>query len=172
MREPQKPYPPQRQSQKYTVKHIDEPLIRKEYICNEDTNFDEYLEDWKDSHDWKEGDPLPELFEFTYDNLVCNLAELMAKVPTNIDPSNVLISLHRDRYIDHVEFSVKIRKPTDPVQQQKDFNQDKAEYQKAEAQYQKDLAAYTEWFATTEIAKKEKELADLKKHLKPKKQRH
>lgn len=161
MEQPQKPYPPHHSA--YSVKYVDEPLIDKEFITSEDVNFDEYLEDWKESHEWKEGDHLPELLEFSYANPICSLAELIAKVPPGIDPANVRISLHRDRYIDFVRFSVKIRKPTDPIQQQKDFEQAMADYQKAEAQYQKDLLEYNEWFTTTEIAKKEKELADLKK---------
>jgi hypothetical protein len=163
MNSPHKPYPPYRQDQKYT----EEPLISKELVTNDDRDLDEYLDEWKGSHSkWKEGDSTPELAYLEYDNPICSLAELMAKIPSGVSPADVFISLHRDRMIDYVEFSVKIRKPTDPVQQQKEFDQAQAEYQKAEVQYQKDLLKYNEWFAANEIAKKEKEILNLKKDLK------
>lgn len=166
MKEPRKPFPPNKRD--YSAKFTEEPIMNIEFITNEDQDLEEYLEDWKDQNDWEEGDPvhsIPVFEYFKYKNSLGTLAELLAKVPTGIDPKDVYLSLSRDRGVDYVGFSMIFRKPTDQDKLKKDFDDAQSAYNEAEKQYQKDLAVYQEWYAADAIAKKEQELQDLKKKL-------
>lgn len=160
MKEPEKPWPPHKWE--YEHEYNETPVIDIDMITNEDADEEEYLDNWKDQHDWKEGDHLPELRGLGYDNEMCTLAELLAKVPADVPPEDVVISVNRDRMIDYINFSVTARRPTDKKALKNAYQEAYKEYERKEAQYQIDLAAYQEWKAQDEIKKKQKEIRDLK----------
>lgn len=111
MEKPIRPVPSHEYNPKYSVKYTEKTLISKHFIPDEDLSRDEYLDRWKESCNWKEGDFLPEVLDLKYDTPVSTLAELLAKIPAGTDPSKVIISLHRDRHLTYIEFSVKVRNP-------------------------------------------------------------
>lgn len=163
MKEPVKPWPPIKISEKYSRKFDFEELLIKYYMADED-NMDDFIQDMQEWEKFK-GKPLPEVKEFSYDNVVCTLADILNTLPPNTDPRNVEISLHRPRYIDHVEFRVSLKKPTNSEVLDELYNKDLCNYQASLVKYEKDIIEYREWVLKQEIHKKEQELEALKKKI-------
>lgn len=161
MKEPEKPWPPHKWE--YEQEYTEEPIIDIDMITNEDRDMEEYLDDWKDQHDWKEGDHLPEITDFGYHNDMGTVADLLKKIPEGMPLEDVVITINRDRMIDYVNFSVTYRRPTDKKALKSSYLQALKEYKQKEKQYQTDLAEYQEWQKQEEIRQLEEKLAKLKK---------
>jgi hypothetical protein len=164
MKKPEQPYPPH--DWEYNQEYTEETIFYIDYTTDEDLEEIDYMENWKDQNDWKEGEPLPTMPEILgYENEICSLNDLLSKCPAGIDPSNVFIYINRDRMMSQVDFSVKIRKPTNKSVLKDAYNKAFKEFKIKNTQYQKDLSIYNEWLAQEEIKKKQKEIRDLKDQL-------
>lgn len=160
MKEPEKPWPPR--EWEYEHDHTEVSLFYKEYLTNEDMDEEEYLEDWKDQNDWEEGQPLPVLEYASYNNEVCTLADLIAKVPEGVPHNKVVVEMNRDRMYTYIGVGLTFKKPTNKRALKKSYEKACEEYKLKEEQYQKDLAEYQQWKKQNEILELEERLAKLK----------
>lgn len=161
MKEPEKPHMPH--EWEFITEFSEEIMLHKHYVHTE--LFEDYLYNQKARMGWQEGDVLPNIEEFGYDNEVCTLADLIKKVPTGVLPSNVIISLKRDREMSYVEVVVSARKPTNKAALEDKYKEALKEYRLKLDQYQLDVIAYQSWKAQEDIRKKEQEIANLKEQL-------
>ena len=161
MKEPQKPWPPHKWQ--YEKEWEEKAILNREFVTDEDYDTEEYLENWKDMNGWEEGDPLPEFEGCSYDNHICTLADILAKVPADVPPEFINIEMSRDRMYTYINVSVIAKRPTDKKALQNSYEKAYQEYLSKEKQYQQDLIAYNEWKRQEEIKELEEKLAKLKK---------
>lgn len=162
MKNPVAPFKPSISS--FQQEYIDQVMLHKIFVHPE-LSLEDRLDEWKDQEDWSEGDPLPSLEHYHYNNDVFNLAEIIKKIPTGILPSEVVISLKRDRSMEFAEIVISARRPTDKDILEQQYQQALKNYELELEQYQKDVVAYQTWKTKTEIRNKEQEILTLKAQL-------
>lgn len=161
MKEPEIPY----NSGKYIYMNPfdDTTLISKIYIHPDLMDGNYYQENWLDNNEDKTIDQMPPIEEWGYNEEVFSVQDIIDKVPNGTDINNILITIKRDRTINHIEVNVISRKPTDKKAWDSANKKEEEDYERRLAIYEKEKAKYDEWKIKQDIKDLEKKLAKLKK---------
>lgn len=156
MEKPKEPF----KSRKYVrlPKYESESLDRNTYVHPDLT--DNYLEN---RADYDDNEKLPKgVHKWWYDTDLYTLQDLL-NLSKDKDPKEIVISLHRNREIDHITISVEYRTKTDVEAWQADHDAEEAEYKQKYADYVEADKEYQLWLAEQELEKLVAKISDLKK---------
>ena len=159
MQKPKEPF----KSGKYIhlPEYENEVLDNKKYVHPD--LIENYLENQEDYDNYRNDEKLPDdLNEWWYHTDLYSLQELM-DLSKDKDPKDVIISLHRNREIDHVTISVKYRTATDAQKWQAEHDAEEAEYQRKYTEYVEADKQYQLWLAEQELEKLVAKISTMKK---------
>lgn len=161
MKEPTRPFKSGKFS--YCPDHKDEALISKLYVH---PDFMEEIEEKLLDEDQAEGDEAyikPQVEEWWYDTEFVTLQDILNIVPTNTDPKNIIITIHRDREIRDIGCKVSIRTQVDKEAWQLGHDAEQVEYEEKLAAYEAEKKKYDQWKTEEEIKQLQSKLDKLKK---------
>ena len=162
MQKPQEPYWIGNHDD-YSYNEFENKILgRKIYLhddCDSEEDFKEY---YCDQNELKI-EECPPIELWGYDTEIFTMKELLEIVPDNVDKNDVVISVHRDRQINHIEVLVSVRVPVDKEAWQAAHDAEKADYERRYAAYKEELAAYDKWETEQEIKRLQDKLAKIKK---------
>lgn len=150
---------------KHGAKYICEPKYEEKHLKSKvyvhPDYMDRYEENWEDQKE-EDDEVMPAIEEWWYDTDVFTLQELLDS-SKDMDPKDVIISVHRDRHINDITISVTHRSTPDLDAWKAGKEAEEADYQARLAIYKKEIVKFRKWEAEEKIKQLKEKLTSLEK---------